>query len=447
MTAEARGAARLVEARLGRAPQDVLEAAVVLEAWAGVPAQRALETARALMPAVPAAPVASGSRPPTARRPRGLLVEGAAMLVTVAAIALWAEPLADALGAGVVGPALTWALPLTLGLQWALRARHLGRPSGLAGLRRRRGALVAAAVALLAAGTVTLGTAGALAAALTVTWTSGSILLRRGWVAGYAAIVGCAAPAMLAGAPAQATVAAAGALTAGGAWLALAEPRPRPQGSLARRDGEPRRADSPRAERAGAPGRWGRTLGAGLTGVGVGLLLIGDASVSWAGGALVALALLPSAAGGLWAGYALWRLTDVFPRSLSGVAACDGTRPSVRRPVGVLAGAIARLALVTAAGSAVVLALSPTVGGGLLAGFGLVALAGLLVALLESLGRPGWAAVGIAAGLGAELTAPTPFAGAALVAGGAAAVAVMVPAAFVLLVRPARTLATALWIT
>jgi len=411
----------------------------VLEAWAGVPAQRALETARALIPAVPAAPVASGSRPPTRRRPRGLLVEGAAMLVTVAAIALWAEPLADALGAGVVGPALTWALPLTLGLQWALRARHLGRPSGLAGLRRRRGALVAAAVALLAAGTVTLGTAGALAAALTVTWTSGSILLRRGWVAGYAAIVGCAAPTMLAGAPAQATVAAACALTAGAAWLALAEPRPRPQGSLARRDGEPRRA--------GVPGRWGRTIGAGLTGVGVGLLLIGDASVSWAGGALVALALLPSAAGGLWAGYALWRLADVFPRSLSGVAACDGTRPSVRRPVGVLAGAIARLALVTAAGSAVVLALSPTVGKGLLAGFGLVALAGLLVALLESLGRPAWAAVGIAAGLGAELAAPTPFAGAALVAGGAAAVAVMVPAAFVLLVRPARTLATALWIT
>jgi hypothetical protein len=64
MSPEVLRAQRLVEARLGRPPQDALEAAVVLEAWAGVPAQRALETARALMPVRPAAPLVSRAAAP-----------------------------------------------------------------------------------------------------------------------------------------------------------------------------------------------------------------------------------------------------------------------------------------------------------------------------------------------------------------------------------------------
>jgi hypothetical protein len=40
-----------------------------------------------------------------------------------------------------------------------------------------------------------------------------------------------------------------------------------------------------------------------------------------------------------------------------------------------------------------------------------------------------------------------PFAGAALLAGGALAVLVLLPAALVVLADPARTLATTLWIT
>ncbi|MDA0168026.1 hypothetical protein OJ998_02925 [Solirubrobacter taibaiensis] len=195
------------------------------------------------------------------------------------------------------------------------------------------------------------------------------------------------------------------------------------------------------------PGRWTRTAGAGLTGVGIGVLLVGDPSVGWAGGPAAALALLPSAVGGLWAGHALWGLTDAFPRALSGVPACDGPGPSVRRPVAVLAGAIARLALATVVGSVAVVLVAPGTGTGVLAGFGVVALAGVLVALLESLGRPAWSTLAIAAGVAAELAVPAPFAGAALVAGGTVAVLLMAPAALVLLARPARTLATALWIT
>ena len=65
----------------------------MLEAWAGVPAQRALETARALMPRKPAAALVSAAAPAPAQRRADSLLEGVAFLVTVVAIALWAAPL------------------------------------------------------------------------------------------------------------------------------------------------------------------------------------------------------------------------------------------------------------------------------------------------------------------------------------------------------------------
>ena len=85
----------------------------------------------------------------------------------------------------------------------------------------------------------------------------------------------------------------------------------------------------------------------------------------------------------------------------------------------------------------------------MLAGFGVVALATLLVGLLESLGRPSLATFGVAAGLAGELLvrrSGAPFGGAALLAGGVLALLVLVPGVLMLLARPARTLATALWI-
>jgi hypothetical protein len=84
---------------------------------------------------------------------------------------------------------------------------------------------------------------------------------------------------------------------------------------------------------------------------------------------------------------------------------------------------------------------------GVLAGFGVVALAMLLAGLIDSLGRPALAAGGVAAGAAAAVLVDPWFAGAGLVCGGLAAVAVLAPAALVLLARPARTLATTLWIT
>lgn len=441
MSPDATRARRLVEARLGRAPQDALEAAVVLEAWAGVPAQRALETARQLMPRRAAEPLASVAVPAITRRPPGLLVEGLAFLVSVVAIALWAQPLADSLGGTAVERALRLALPMTLALQWGLRARHLGRPSGLAGLARERRALAAGAALLVAGSGALLGEAGVLAALLTVTWTGGAVLIRRGASAFYATAVTAATVALLAGAPGLVAVAGVAALVvAAGAWALRG------------------------AAGAVAPGRWSRTLGAALIGAGVGTLLAGDPTVTWTTGSLGALALLPSAAGGLWAGLHLWKLAPALPRALTGVPAIVPSSPrgdvAAARTAGssrgatthslarTLVGAAGRLVAVTAAGS---LALVAVGGGpaGVLIGFGVVALASLLVGLLDSLGRPAWAGWGVAAGVGAEFLVrlASPFPGAALTAGGAVALAVLAPAAIVLLARPARTLATALWIT
>jgi hypothetical protein len=440
VTAGSERARRLVEARLGRPPQDALEAAVVLEAWAGVPAQRALETARGLMPAVPAAPQVSSAAPVTVKAPPGLALEGAAFLVTVVAIALWAEPLAAALGVEVVERALRIALPLTVALQWALHARHLGRASALVGLAGRGGALVFTGLAIVCGLAVVAGRAGLLAGLLTVTWTGGTLLIRRGWALAYCGVVVAGVPVSLAGAPVLPVVAAVATATALGAAWALRTVAP----------GTP------------VPGRWTRTLGAGLSGGGVGLLLVADPSVSWAGGAAAALALLPSAAGALAAGRYLWRLAGALPHALAGLPACAaqrhstprGGRPGASRgwesPLGIMLVALGRYAALTAAGSALLLALAPAGGrASVLAAFGVVALATLLIGVLEALGRPWVAGLGVAAGLAGVLLArllASPFPGAGMLAGGTLALLVLVPAVLVLLARPARTLATSLWI-
>ncbi len=127
-TLEPQEARLLVEARLGRAPQDMLEAAVVLEAWAGVPAQTALAAASATMPAEPAAPQPSAGRLPRHREGDRVLADGAAFVVCVVAIACWAAPLTSDLGVTAVEHGLALALPLTLALQGAC-SQPLPRPA------------------------------------------------------------------------------------------------------------------------------------------------------------------------------------------------------------------------------------------------------------------------------------------------------------------------------
>jgi hypothetical protein len=249
-------------------------------------------------------------------------------------------------------------------------------------------------------------------------------------------------------------------------------------------------------------GRPSRALAAGLMGAGIGGLLVLDTTIGWgSAGVLPALALVPSTAGSFWGGYHLWRFYEEVPRALAGVPVAEADRTSLRGPaMGVLGGAIARLAGVTvvlsalamlastyvtdtpaaqgsAARSAVVrtsgaeLDRSGLVGTGqlalaraplppapdhagrlaLLSGFGLIALATLLISLLQSLGFPSWALFTLACALAAELGASfwdaAPFSGFALVTGAAVAVLVAIPPIVSLFLRPGRVLATILWIS
>jgi hypothetical protein len=425
----------LVEARLGRPPQDMLEAAVVLEAWAGVPAVRALDAGRALMESHTPPPEKSAGPLPAPPEREGFASEAVSFVLAVLAIACWAAPLAAALGTEVVRRGLLVALPLTLALQWGLRSRYLGRPQGLAHLRRHGRELVLFPVVLTGGLTLVMGLGGFVAALLTLTWTGGTVLIRRRWSPAYAALVIGATGAMLAGVAALAVVAVTAAATTIGVVLALRVPAPTiPQ----------------------PPGRKRRAVAATMIGAGLGALLVADPTVDWTVGAVPALALLPSTVASFWGGYHLWRFQQVIPRALSGVPVAG---PDTRNPawpgLRVLLGAAGRLVVATAALSVLLVVVtgafgSETSGPSVLTGFGLIALATLVVSLLESVGRGGWAllavAVAVAGELGVALSDVNLFPAAGLITGATLALAVALPAAVALLGSPARTLATSLWI-
>ena len=428
-------ARRLIEARLGRRPQDMLEAAVALEAWAGLSAQPALDAAREVMREGGGAPAPSTGALPDRDEEQGALAEALTFLLSVIAIAGWAGPLAASAGAGTVQRAVMLALPVTLGLQWGLSSRFLGRPHGRAALAARRGVLVVAGAALAGAGWLGAGTAGLIAALLTVTWVGGTVLVRCRMPAVYAVAILLTTAAMLVH-PAPVAVLAAGA----GAVLLAILVAVRPP------------ADVPR----GGLARASRVAAAAAIGSATGLLLIVDPTVSWTDGAVPALALLPSAFAGFWAAYRLRDLGEAIPRSIWGVAVgapapCGFASPPLR----LFLAALAQLLAVAAVLSALVLA-SPWSGPtgdavGLLAGFGLLGPATLLAGVLESLGRAPVVLAAFALAAGAEALLRwgdlAPFAGAGLVAGGLVVTALLLPVALMVLGRPASTLATALWIT
>jgi hypothetical protein len=429
-------AQRVVEARLGREPQDMLEAAVALEAWAGMRALDALGTGRDLMRSTRRESQPSIGKLPLPDAQEGLAVEAIAFVVVVISIACWAAPLAAGLGAGVVEHGLILALPLTLALQWGLRSRYLGRPKGLAQLGRRPLALLLSALALVAVPSALLGLEGTVAGLLTVTWTGGTVLIRRRWSVGYAAGIMLATAAMLAGLPALAVLAAIAVATSIAVLIAV-------RGSVTLA-GRP-------------PGRLGRAVTAGVIGAGMGILLVADRSIDWSVGAVPAVALIPSTIASFWGGYHLWQFQYVIPKALSGVAIFNANNRGLGwPPLQILLGAVGRLVLLTAVLSAALLlgadALGMATSGiSVLVGFGLVALATMLVSLLESVGRGTWAlAAVLCAIVGEELVRIQdfdPFPGAGLIVGASAAVLVALPAATAMMSRPARTLATSLWIS
>jgi hypothetical protein len=430
----------LVEARLGRPPQDRLEAAVVLEAWGGVRPPHGLEIAGDAVDAAHGRPARSVANPGAPQsRDRAVVAEGLALLVAIVAVALWTRPFGRALGASVWDDAVRLALPLTLGCQWMLRSRYLERPGGLAILRRDGAGILF----LLGAGCVaaTHGESTLVAVLLIVTWVGGAVLIRRGWGLAYVALlVAVAIDVNLGGDPRRALAAAAAAT------LLLAIVIVATAGAT-----------------NDAPGRPRRAVAAGLIGAGIGGLLVLDTSVGWgAEGVLPALALVPSTAGSFWGGYHLWRFYEAVPRALAGVPVAEADRATLRSPaLAVLGGAFMRLLGTTLVLSALAMLAATYVAEpqnaaaagriALLGGFGLIALATLLLSLQHSLGFSSWALFTLACALAAEagvtdLSAP-PFAGIALVTGAAVAVLLAIPPVVGLFLRPGRVLATILWIS
>lgn len=472
----------LVEARLGRRPQDKLEAAVMLEAWGGIRPPHALDVAGDAVDRADGRPVRSVANPRRSEpRDKAVGAEGLALLIAVVAVALWTLPFGRALGTHVWDDAVRLALPITLGGQWLLRSRYLGRPNGLQALRRDW----PGAFCLLALGSglaLMQGQRGLVCLLLIVTWLGGTVLVRRGWGLVYVALLVVVAVEVNLDVDPVPTLAAAAAATLLAATFVVAMAGPTSH----------------------AAGRPSRAVAAGLMGAGIGGLLVLDKSIGWgSAGVLPALALVPSTAGSFWGGYHLWRFYEDVPRALAGVPVAEADRASLRGPaMGVLGGAFGRLVGITivlsaltmlaatyvadtptAHGSAPISAtVDPTAppgfgqlgppGGGqlvlaqapvaaatadhagraaLLAGFGLIALATLLISVLQSLGFPSWALFTLACALAAELAMTSwdaaPFGGTALVTGAAVAVLVAMPPVVGLFLRPGRVLATILWIS
>lgn len=431
----AREAGGIVHARLGRSPQDLLEAVVVLEAWGGVPTLVAFGVGGDVL-----APAQTGPEPPARRWAaqaggrESVVAEGLALLVAILAIAAWAGPLSEALGPAVLERALQIALPLTLCLQWTVRSRYLSRRAGLRFLVEDQVALVLL-IALIGGTLALVPPFGPIAGIFVAVWVGGTVLARRGWGLVYGALVLGEAVALELGAPARDSLVVLAGVTLLGVLLAVAT------------------SGAPSNE---APGRVGRALSAGGIGALLGGVLVGDTSLGWGvHGAFPALALVPSVVGSFWGGYHLWQFHEAIPRELRGVSlACSGGRLGRGPAARIVAGALARLVGVTAILSGLVLAAAAwthgTDHGSLFVAFGCAALVCLFVSLHESLGYLRWAFFSAAVGLAAELAvqhwlaAPVP--GMGLIAGGALGTVLALAPLMLRLRSSSRVLATALWI-
>ena len=430
-------AAGVIEARLGRGAQDVLEAAVVLEAWGGVRAGRALGLGSRVVPPKPPRWTPGRLTTEEPGRRDGTLSEAIALIMAILAVASWAGPLSRQIGTSVLEHAILIGLPLTLALQWAIRSRYLSRRSGLSCLAHDRLALCALAVLCIEGPLMLLRPYGPLAGMFVAIWVGGTVLARRGWALPYGLLLVGAVIGLEARLPAYPLLEA---LTAIVLVSGVAAVRSGGEGS-----NEP-------------AGRVGRALWAGAIGAALGGLLVGDPSLGWGvHGAFPALALLPSVLGSFWGGYHLWKFYDAVPRGLQGVTLTQANERDRRgAAMRIFLGALLRLVGMTVVLSAAVILIAQWTSGtnrlSLFVGFGCVAFVTLLVNVLESLAYARWALFAAVASITTELImsnyvlAPAPVPGAALITGALVGILIALPPLLRLLVRPGRVLATSLWI-
>ena len=372
----------LVHAHLGRAAQDPLEIAVVLEAWGGVAPDLSLPLARAIAPMATAFASSDDRTVVVGSADRSLAMGDVGFVIGVLFVGFWISSLADEFGLVAVDRAWRLALPVSLGAQWLLRRRYLSGPDGLGRLRCEPwialpGVAVLGALALVRPG-------GLLAVALTTIWVGGFILTRRGWgpVFGLGLVLGAAtlklglSPRVIIGSAASMAVVSGVAAVWG----------------------------SPRSRRRAGP--WQRAVPAGLIGAGMGFLLVIEPRFAWhAQGILPALTVVPSLFGSLWGGLHMTRLWEVMPQVLVNTSVRRRSDGRIGRLTSrLLAESMLRLLLGAAIASSAVMAWVVADGQpreitrSLLIAHGVLAVAGLCVALLEAFGRWGYALLATAFG-------------------------------------------------
>jgi hypothetical protein len=418
----------ILESRLGREPQDVLEAAVVLEAWGGLPAEAALAAAEDIFESLhPAAAPADDTRESDKDTPRAPS-DALTMLLAIASILLWTGPIRSQLGASAFADAVRLSVPLTLGVQWFLAARYLFDRWWLERLNRDGRLLALIAVGGIVAGAAA-GHVALLSVELCLLWACAGLVLRRGHHLSVIAVFGSSTYALFAGAPVLLVLAALD-----GALLVLL-------GVILRGAGNGMYRGRP----------WRIALRASLIGVALGTLLFSDARANFGEDPRsLALALLPSMLASFWGGWHLASMWAAIGDDLRGRALAESAEASWRSSAcRVAAGAAGRIALAVglltpacaAAGSA---AGWRVAGATSLCGLAAFAFATVGASLLNAIERSWLGLVAVVGGCSVTLVVDAfgnRSGGTGLLAGSVAAVVVMLPAA-IQLRRPARLLAS-----
>lgn len=366
----------LIQARLGRQPQDALESAIVLEAWGGVRVHSAFDLGQV---AVSSAPPIDGRQPAADTgiwQATPLRLDRVGMMLAAFGLAVWVASLTSRFGTAAMQPAWRVALPLSLAFQALVMRRFLSTPDGLGRLRREPavpGSLLVLAAVVPAVG---VRPGGLLAASLILVWVSGVVFCQRGWGAPYAATLGLAGLGLSHGLPAIALVvgltAAVIAVAAAGTAAVGEAPCP--------------------------PAAWRRVVPATVIGGGTGVLILVMTAGARSTGLLTLLAVFPALLGSLWGDRQLLKIWSVVPVQLARTPVATSSRSLVRRRLArVLLGALARTVAGTAAASGVVLALTtatrePThAAGTLLLATLAVGIVGFLTLVLDSCGLDCWA--------------------------------------------------------
>jgi len=426
----------VLDARLGRDARDVLEATVVLEAWTGRPARRAMGHARRLVRLDGPSPRAISDLDPfDDSSQHSVVAEGIALALLILSVAAWASPISRQLGPDVLSDAIRVALPIAVALQWGLRSRYLSRPEGLECLRRDGMSVLLWCLAVAVLPLLLFHGWGPVAAMMVPVWVGGTVITMRGWGLLYASVLVVGTLAMEHAVNPYIVLGSLAGITL---LICLAAVRT----VSARTD---LRAGSMR-----------RAILAGLIGGFIGVLLVADPSLGWGvHGRHPAIALLPSAIGSFWGGYYLWNFYDAVPRGLRGVPLKGASRIALSDPaMSIFVGGIARLLGGTVVLSAIVIGVGHWTHGtdapSVFVAFGLVGLLTLLVGLLEAFSLYRAALIATGAALATELmwrsTLHATVPGGALVAGAAVGVILSLPVLLIRLARSGGVLATTLWI-